>query len=1182
MVENNFEKDIESSLINQGYIRRVSSDYDSRTALDQELLFKFIRDTQVENWQKLEKDYGSELKKIIVDSIYNEINSRGLLEVLRKGITIDNVNIKCTFRKPYSKKNKRNYELYQKNIFSLIRQLYFSDSTGKSIDLGLFLNGFLVATVELKDQFSKQNVYDAIKQYKHRDIIERIFQFKRGALVHFAVDYFDIFITTKLDGQETIFIPFNKYPNNETKGYKTSYLWDEIWEKESWLDILLNFIQVERTKSQRDSTIVNENIIFPRYHQWDTVRKLIVDTQQSGAGKRYLIEHSTGSGKSKTISWLCYELFSLHDNNDKNIFDSVIVISDRNVIIKQLNDDIRQLDETPGIVKNPSTSVELGDELEKTHRILISTQQKFHDVGDRIAKLAGKHFAIIVDEAQSSQGGESSKKVMEALTDLDEFGERIMKYDSSNLSYYGFSGTPKPKTLTIFGRKGADGKYRHFHLYSMKQAIDEGFVLDVLKNYTTYRRYFQLIQKGNDKQVHAKKAIRAIMRLVNEDPKNITKKSQFIVEHFYENIKHRIGGKAKAMLITNTRKQAILYKKAIDEYISSKNFNLKTLAAFSSSVNIGGINYTEENLNNPLYKKNFDLVNWFSSSEYQLLIVADKFRVGFNQPLLHTMYIDKKLNGVNVVQTLSRLNRKIKGKDDVCIIDFVNTVEEIKEEFSPYYQGTVLSDNLDPQLLDKLYQQILSFGIIIQEDVQEFWRILMPESGEKPSNEDLVTSVSDARSRFKLTNEHEQLYFKRTLVNYVENYAYLTQIMDYNTSELEKLYMFARRLLPTLPDTNRIIPQSLKDDIAVKYIELKKTFEGTIELPDKEGQLESAISTNITKSTDIVAVLSELILRINQEFSGRPITQSDFVCIEKLVNSIVHDDAIISHFREKGNSVENIIRFSSFKDEFNEKLAKVMRYNEELYIDIKNNDMWRKTILQTIADKIKVNISQTGEIELPVISDDIPRNKESYRKALESCQDFMWFEDRFLNMESLTLFEDVIKNTKVKSIRIISSLVYNKGINVEFLNKIKEFKKILSEKNITFEVKIASTKRLHRKIHDRYVLGTNILWNLPPSGSVLDGQSSTFKEYKSSNNNYKEILKDYVEWWDDSEALEIIEKWNEIKKQSEQYSTVPYQRKKYDAKCSICGKPFQVWFIPDPKRSIYCDEHLKFRKGRII
>lgn len=1170
MVEQDFENDIIQAVLAQGYVARKSSDYDPKTAVDRDLLFQFLQESQKEKLEKLQLEV-SNPRETIIDSIYNEINSTSLLDVLRKGISIRNVHINLSYRKPYSRKNKNSYDLYQKNIFSVIRQLSFKRVTGESVDLGLFLNGFLVATVEIKDQFSKQTVEHATNQYKNRDTTERIFQFKRGAIIHFAVDYFDVFMSTKLEGQDTSFIPFNRDSSYDDKSYGTSYLWREIWEKDTWLDILLNFVQYEKVISKKDPSIVTENIIFPRYHQWLVVRKLLSDTKKSGPGQKYLIEHSTGSGKSKTIAWLAYELFSAHDNEDKNIFDSVIVISDRNVIVRQLKDAIKQLDETSGIVQNPATSSELGNELEKTNRILISTQQKFHEVSQRITKLAGKHFAIIVDEAQSSQGGESSKKVAQALTDLDEFGDKIMKFNSKNLSYYAFSGTPKEKTLRIFGTKGSDGKFRPFDVYTMKQAIKEGFVLDVLKNYTTYKRYFQIMQKGQDKQVDAKKAIRTIMKLVNEDPKNISKKSQFIMTHFLENIIHKIGGKSKAMLVTDSRKQAVIFKKTLDEFVSRENLNFKVLAAFSGTVHLEGKSYTEENLNNPLHKKNFDLVNWFSTSEYRILVVADKYRVGFDQPLLHTMYVDKKLDGVNAVQTLSRLNRKTKGKDDVCIVDFVNTPEEIKESFSPYYQGILLSDNLDPQLLPRLYDQILEFRIVTEDDLDEFWSILLPEAKRKPSNEDLVSCVSDARSRYKMIEEPEQVKFKKLLVNYVENYVYLTQILDYDDTRLEKLYIFGRRLLPTLPDTNRIIPLTLKDDIAVKYIELKKTFEGTIKPTDEDVELVSEISSNVTRSADVVAVLSDLILRINQEYSGRPITESETVCVEKLVNSILYDDEIISHFREKGNTVKNILQFSSFKDEFNEKLSKVLRYNDELYVDIKNNQNWQKKIMETVADSIALRITQQTELELPAISDDISQNKESYRRALTSCGGFLWFEDRYLNTDLLELFGDVIKDLKVESVRIITSLIYNKGIDDRFLDKIEEFQKILQERNIIFEVKVVSTRRLHKKMHDRYVLGNNISWSLPPISSVLDGSRSSFKDYHVGTKNYVQNSNDFIDWWEDADALEIKSNWNKIKEL--------VSKKFYTLHCSICGKEFTLDYIPNPT---YCYKHyVQFKNNKV-
>jgi len=1173
MVEKDFEDDIEKVLKENGYILRKSQNYDTKRGLDKELFIKFIQNTQEKIWIKLKNDYGDKVEEKIIDSAYDEINNRGLLNVLRKGFIINNEEIKCAYRKPESKKNKTTYELYENNIFSTIRQLRFSESTNESVDLTLFLNGFLVVTTELKDQFNKKNVEDAQRQYKKRNTLERLFQFKKGALIHFAVDYFDIFMTTKLDGQETEFIPFNKFPKENKKTYPTSYLWNEIWSKDNLLDIIQNFIQIEKTESKKDKNEIKEASIVPRYHQWDAIRKLREDSKE-GAGKRYLIEHSTGSGKSKTIAWLTYALYSLRDVNGKTVFDSVIIISDRTVIIDQLGKDIKQFDETPGLVIIPGTSEELGEELGKTNQILISTQQKFQDVAERISELSGKHFAIIVDEAQSSQGGESSKRVMEALTDLNSFGEKIMKYDSQkNLSYYAFSGTPKEKTLQIFGMKGDDGIYRPFHKYSMKQAIDEGFVLDVLKNYTTYKRYFQLIQKGKDKHVDAKKTMRILIRLVNEDPQNISKKSQFVIEHFLSNIKNKIGGKAKAMLVTNSRKEAIMYKLAIDKYILEKNQNLKSLAAFSGSVEFNDITYTEESLNNPDSKKDFNLVNWFATSNYQILIVADKFRVGFDQPLLHTMYVDKKLNGVNAVQTLSRLNRKIKGKDDVCVVDFVNDSEEIKNAFTPYYTGVVLSDNSDPQLLYKLYQQILDFGIIIEDDINEFWRIFAPELGEKSSNEDLVAAVSEARTRFKEFDDIEQQKFKRLLVNYVENYAYLTQIIEYNVTNLEKLYNFGRRLLPILPDSSNSIPQTLRDDVAVKYLELKKTFEGAIKLADKEGHLESTVLASAIKSGDIVAILSELILRINQEYSGRPVTESETICVEKLVNSIVRDDKIISRFKDQSNTVETIINFSPYKDEFNEKLARVLKYNEELYVDIKNDTSWHNQLLVTVAEKISENISETDDLELPLISNDLAQNKESYRKTLESCNDYIWFEDRFLNSNVLTLFEPVIKNPKIKTIKILSSLVWNDGITSDFLKKIDEFKRLLGGTGVTLEVKIASSKLLHGIIHDRYVIGENRMWALPPSGSVFDGQTSSFKPFSNKHGNYKEIVDEFKKWWDHPDALEIRSNWEKIKELNDKFSIKKSHKILHDAICSKCGESTKVPFKPDGIHPVYCNIH---------
>ena len=497
-----------------------------------------------------------------------------------------------------------------------------------------------------------------------RNTNKTIFEFNKGSIVHFAVDYDHISMTTKLDNQDTVFRPFNKPDILDKKSYPTSFLWKEIWNQDNLLNIIHNFVHLQVELDPNDSTIIqNEFLIFPRYHQWDVVDKIILDTKQNGTGNRYLVEHSTGAGKSFSIAWLAYALHSIRDNDGTSIFDGVIVISDRKIIVNQLRDEIKQFGEIDGLVPEIDSSEQLGNELEHSKKILVSTQQKFFGVSDRIEKLGGKHYAVIIDEAQSSQGGDASQKVMNALVevDLDNFAQKI-NLGKQNISYFAFSGTPKDKTLAIFGTELSDGTKVPFHKYTMKQAIEEGYILDVLENVTTFKRLFTIIQKGQEKPLDTKKAIREIMQMVNQDPQNISQKSKFIIEHFKNFTINQIGEKAKAMVVTEKRKQAVLYKLTLDDYIEHLGLSIKTLVAFSGTVDINGTDYTENSLNNKNHEKDFDIAKKFSGDEYRILIVADKYRVGFNQPYLHTMYVDKKLKDVNAVQTLSRLNRTKNGK----------------------------------------------------------------------------------------------------------------------------------------------------------------------------------------------------------------------------------------------------------------------------------------------------------------------------------------------------------------------------------------------------------------------------------------------------------------------------------------------------------------------------------------
>ncbi len=1173
MVESDFETDIEKSLLESGYEKRKSNDYDINSGFDENTLFQFLYNTQPDNMKKIEHDFGNQTKEKIIDTIIQESNDKGLINVIRNGIKINDEKLELSYRKPQSQKNKKAHELYQKNIFSVIRQLRFNQITNESIDLAIFLNGFPIATAELKDQFSGQTVEDAQKQYMNRNTLERIFSFKIGAIVHFAIDYDNIFMTTKLENQETKFLPFNKPDIKDKKSYPTSYLWKEIWDKDNLLNIIQNFIhfQVEESKIE-PGKIVSESIIFPRYHQWDVVNEIILDTKEKGPGNRYLVEHSTGSGKSFSIAWLAYALHSVRDYDGNSIFDGVIVISDRTIIVNQLRNEIKQFDDTEGLVPNIKTANELGDELEHSSKIIVSTQQKFFDVQDRIDKLGGKHYAVIVDEAQSSQGGDASERVMEALVDLDDFGQKI-KAAKQNISYFAFSGTPKEKTLAVFGTLYPDGKKRPFHKYTMKQAIDEGFILDVLKNYTTLKRLFRLVQKGTDKQVDAKKAIRQIMQLVNEDPKNISKKSQFIVEHFKTHTMKKIGGKAKAMVVTEKRSQAVLFKQTIDDYIEHHNLGIKTLVAFSGTVTVDGKDYTENSINNLEKEKDFDSAEKFTEDDFKILIVADKFRVGFNQPKLHTMYVDKKLKGANAVQTLSRLNRTMKGKDDVCVVDFANTAEEIQGAYSEYYTGIILSENIDSTLLYKFYQEIMDYGIIIDDDVETFWELLRPASGEPGTNEELVASTADAVHRYVEVDEQVQGKFKQILVKYVENYAYLIQVNDYDTENLEKLFRFGRKLLTRLPDAVHLIPQALKDDVAVRYIDLKKTFEGSIALGDTAGKLTSSITVGKIKRPNIIVALSELLLKINEQSTNRIRTDAEVVCMENFVKTLVYDQSIISEFQRPGNTVESILLFGNYAEEFNKKLEKMEIYNPELYVKIKNDLDWKKRLIKESAEKINEEIKARGTIGLSPTTNNIAENKDKFRTVMESCKDYLWFEERHLSADRIDVLEDAIEKSQATEIRILCSAYGNPKIDGNFIDKIKKLQAKLIAKNIILLVKVGITKQLHKKIHDRFAIGSNNLWSLPPISAILDGSTSTFNQHIAGSDTYEGISKEYSEWWDDLDAIDAFSKWDEIKKVSDSFMKFKGQQYKYN--CVTCNKEFTRNF------KIYqnplCDEHFKPR-----
>ncbi|GIX49464.1 MAG: hypothetical protein KatS3mg131_3675 [Candidatus Tectimicrobiota bacterium] len=723
-----------------GYHKRRPEDYNRALCLLPRDVLDFILATQPKQWQKLKAHYGTEVEARFLKRLASEIEARGTLEVLRQGIKDVGCKFQLAYFRPASGLNEEMQRLYQANLFSVVRQLRYSTKNENSLDLVLFLNGIPIFTAELKNPLTGQTVEDAIDQYKtSRDPREPLFRYGR-CLAHFAVDPDLVYVTTHLQGPKTRFLPFNKGrfggagnpPVPPTRqGYATSYLWEEVWARDSVLDLIRQFIHEIEEVDEKGRKKGRRHLIFPRYHQLESVRKLVADARRRGPGQRYLIQHSAGSGKSFTIAWLAHQLATLHDAADRRVFDSIVVVTDRRVLDRQLQRTMKQFEQVLGVVENiDTTSRQLKEALESGKTIIVTTLQKFPVIVNEIRALAGQRFAVIVDEAHSSQSGEQPKSLKAVLaaksleeaegeesgakTVDEEIEERILAEMEArgwppNVSFFAFTATPKARTLELFGKQRPDGKFEPFHLYSMRQAIEEGFILDVLANYTTYKTYWRLLKKiEDDPRYDKRKAEYLLKSFVDLHPHAIHEKVRIMVEHFATQVQHEIGGKAKAMIVTRSRLHAVRYKLAIDKYLAERGYPFKALVAFSGSVQDGGQTYTEPGMNG---FPEAQTARMFERPEYRFLIVANKFQTGFDQPLLHTMYVDKKLGGVNAVQTLSRLNRTHPEKKGTMVLDFANEAEEIQAAFEPYYETTLLSEGTDPNLLYEKQTCLAAFPV---------------------------------------------------------------------------------------------------------------------------------------------------------------------------------------------------------------------------------------------------------------------------------------------------------------------------------------------------------------------------------------------------------------------------------------------------------------------------------------
>jgi type I restriction enzyme R subunit len=758
--EKRFEEHIEAHLLNSGY-RKLSPDgYDLELCLIPNEVIGFIRDTQPQEYERLEVQYGAETPAKISQRISQEITKRGTLDVIRKGIKDRGVTLHLAFFRPSSGMNPEHLILYRKNRLTIVRQLAFSKKYHGTLDVTIFLNGLPTMTAELKNSLTGQFVEDAIKQYKtDRKPDEPLFKFKR-CLVHFAVGNELVFMTTRLEGDSTRFLPFNKDTVNPVNdnGFKTAYLWEDILQPDVLLSLLNSYLHIQLINEKYyDKTkglieVEHEVLIFPRYHQLDSVRKMLSALKTEGVGKTYLIQHSAGSGKSNSIAWLAHQLASYYqsDSTKERLFDSIIVVTDRKNLDRQLQNTIKQFEQTRGVVHPiDENSAQLKKALENGKDIIITTLQKFPRISETIADLKGKKFAVIVDEAHTSQTGETSKHLKKALAtsleDAEEEDQDESEFDledavldeiktrgrQPNISYFAFTATPKNKTLELFGRKNSDGKFEAFHTYSMRQAIEERFILDVLANYTTFERYFKLVKSiPEDNEYEQKKTVRLLTHYVDLQPHAIESKTRIMLDHFLDVTVHAIQGRGRAMLVTRSRLHAVKYFLMFQKVMAEKHLPFKALVAFSGTVKDPDTDkeHTENGLNHLPPKVKIE--DAFKTPEYRILIVANKFQTGFDEPLLHTMYVDKKLGGVNAVQTLSRLNRTAKGKKETVVLDFVNEWEAIQKSFQEYYQRVVLEQETDPNKLYELERKLMVFGVFSNEDVEAHAKIYYDPKGK--------------------------------------------------------------------------------------------------------------------------------------------------------------------------------------------------------------------------------------------------------------------------------------------------------------------------------------------------------------------------------------------------------------------------------------------------------------------
>ena len=960
--EKRFEEHIEDHLKTVGYSTTHFSEYDRTLCLIRDEVINFIKTTQPENWGRLEEIYEIDVENKVLSRISSEISKRGIIDVLRNPVVDRGVYLNLCYFQPNSDLNPDHQSLYQLNKFTVVRQVHYSSLNENSIDMVLFLNGLPLITMELKNQLTGQNVIHSQNQYRNdRDPKEPLLQFKR-CLVHFCVDNNKVSMTSRLSGLKTFFLPYNRDIENPSveSGYRTKYLWEDILTPDSILDILENFVHVSKEKSyffnnktNKIDTKISEVLIFPRFHQLDLIRKFRSQLKDDGVGKNYLVQHTTGSGKSYSIGWLSHTLTSLYRSkgDTRRMFDTIIVVTDRTVLDDQLRNTIRSLEKIDGVVNGVEKgSKELKEFLEQGKDIIITTIQKFPFISETISSLGNKTFGVIIDEVHSSQSGELSKELKKSLSkslEVDgefDYEEMLRKEIQSrgkqkHISFFGFTGTPKEKTLELFGTKTDEDQFVPFHIYSMYQSIYEKFTLDVLQNYITFKRYFKVKQtKDGDIEIPISNGKRELIKFVDSHELTISTKVNIILDHWISKGSKEILGQSRGMIVTQSRKHCVWYFNEINKQLKERGMTYRSLVGFSGEVNIDGEKFTEYGLNEIVGHEG-DVPFGLKNPQFRLLVVANKFQTGFDEPLIQSMYVDKKLGGVQCVQTLSRLNRTTSGKTQTFVLDFINEPKDIRESFQRFYQSTILEGETDPNSLYDNQSEIYNFHLYTHEDVNRFCKVFYDPNRDEGSLNHLLDSVVD---RFKSIDDQEiREDFRSKLQSFIRMYGYLSQIITFTDIELEKSFVFLKYLNKKLPkrESERF---DIFDTIDLDSLRIQKIHEHVGDLEHKDGIVNPPDFGSTGMIEPEVDLLSEIINQVNTTY-GVNLTEEDKLDLSRLSKKLIVDPEV-SKFMKGDNTEENKKNF--FKQQFNDVMVDYVNDRFEFYKKMDENQEMKNMIFQ--------------------------------------------------------------------------------------------------------------------------------------------------------------------------------------------------------------------------------------------